>query len=224
MPRSTSGNGRPPVNARIPSARFARASSGVITVRVIDAPATEPGTVVWPAVVVEVVVGVVDDVLELLVVDCEVVVLASVVVLELLVVDCEVVVLASVVVLELLVVDCEVVVLASVVVLELLVVDCEVVVLASVVVVVGVLVVVVPVGPQNWMLEMSGVLPWPTGGKPSLLKEPAVAAGSYTSVLDPGPPFTSTAVMGTDEDQVPPVTVPTPMVTTLSLPAGFSNT
>ncbi len=79
-------------------------------------------------------------------------------------------------------------------------------------------------GPQNWMLEMSGVFPLPTGGRPSFENVPEVCAGSSVVSFDPGPPLTSTPEIGRVEDQSPPVASASEMVTTDSLPAGFSNT
>jgi hypothetical protein len=105
------------------------------------------------------------------------------------------------------------------------VVDVDVVVVVDVDVVdVDVVVVTGTSGPQNWTLEMSGRLPEPTGGSRSLLNVPDVWGGEYDVTTPLGPPFTTTAEIGTVEDHDPPVAVAFVIVTTDSLPGGVSKT
>mgnify|MGYP000553033149 CR=1 FL=1 len=180
--------------------------------------------VVGAAVVVVVEVVVVDVV----VVEVVVVVGAAVVVVALVVVGAAVVVVAFVVVVALVVVGAAVVVVAFVVVVALVVVGAAVVVVALVVVgltvvVVDVVVVAGGIAPQNWTLEMSGVLPPPTLGRPALENVPLEAGGVNVAVTEPGPPLTIRCDTGLVDVQVPPSSRSLPMFTTLPLPEGPSK-
>ncbi len=101
-----------------------------------------------------------------------------------------------------------------------------VVVVATAVVVVAATVVVVATTsePQNWMFEMSGVLPCPTFGRSVFANVPAVADGVSVAITAPGPPFTTMAAMASVAVQEPPVAVPFVIVTTDWDPVGFSKT
>ena len=68
-------------------------------------------------------------------------------------------------------------------------------------------------GPQNWMLEMSGVCSDPTTGSPTRVNVPLVAGGSYHVTSASGPPFTTTAEMSTVEDHSPTSAVPSTVTT-----------
>ena len=145
-----------------------------------------------------------------------VVVGAAVVVVALVVVGAAVVVVAFVVVVALVVVGAAVVVVAFVVVVALVVVGLTVVVVDVVVVAGG-------IAPQNWTLEMSGVLPPPTLGRPALENVPLEAGGVNVAVTEPGPPLTIRCDTGLVDVQVPPSSRSLPMFTTLPLPEGPSK-
>jgi hypothetical protein len=192
----------------------------------------EDGTEVAPATVV--VGAAVVVVVDVVVVGAAVVVVVEVVVVDVVVVEVVVVVGAAVVVVALVVVGAAVVVVAFVVVVALVVVGAAVVVVAFVVVValvvVGLTVVVVDVvvvaggiAPQNWTLEMSGVLPPPTLGRPALENVPLEAGGVNVAVTEPGPPLTIRCDTGLVDVQVPPSSRSLPMFTTLPLPEGPSK-
>lgn len=192
----------------------------------------EDGTEVAPATVV--VGAAVVVVVDVVVVGDAVVVVVDVVVVDVVVVEVVVVVGAAVVVVALVVVGAAVVVVAFVVVVALVVVGAAVVVVAFVVVValvvVGLTVVVVDVvvvaggiAPQNWTLEMSGVLPPPTLGRPALENVPLEAGGVNVAVTEPGPPLTIRCDTGLVDVQVPPSSRSLPMFTTLPLPEGPSK-
>ncbi len=249
MPTITSGSEVLPVTASgwtVPSARTRTLSSLLIDVslRTSDGEMVvlvevvlvdvllveldvEDGTEVAPATVV---VGAA----VVVVVDVVVVGAAVVVVVDVVVVEVVVVVGAAVVVVALVVVGAAVVVVAFVVVVALVVVGAAVVVVAFVVVValvvVGLTVVVVDVvvvaggiAPQNWTLEMSGVLPPPTLGRPALENVPLEAGGVNVAVTEPGPPLTIRCDTGLVDVQVPPSSRSLPMFTTLPLPEGPSK-
>ena len=192
----------------------------------------EDGTEVAPATVV--VGAAVVVVVDVVVVGDAVVVVVDVVVVDVVVVEVVVVVGAAVVMVALVVVGAAVVVVAFVVVVALVVVGAAVVVVAFVVVValvvVGLTVVVVDVvvvaggiAPQNWTLEMSGVLPPPTLGRPALENVPLEAGGVNVAVTEPGPPLTIRCDTGLVDVQVPPSSRSLPMFTTLPLPEGPSK-
>ncbi len=120
------------------------------------------------------------------------------------------------------------VVVAFVVVVALVVVGAAVVVVALVVVgltvvVVDVVVVAGGIAPQNWTLEMSGVVPPPTLGRPALENVPLEAGGVNVAVTEPGPPLTIRCDTGLVDVQVPPSSRSLPMFTTLPLPEGPSK-
>ncbi len=100
------------------------------------------------------------------------------------------------------------------------------VVFGAVVVVSGTVVVVVGgwLSPQNCTLEMSGMFPLPTSGSASFENCALVWGGENVTRTAAGPPLTMMAAIGVVECIVPPVSVPLLMVTTASLPDGFSKT
>lgn len=205
----------------------------LVELDVEDGTEVAPATVVVGAavvVVVDVVVvgAAVVVVVDVVVVEVVVVVGAAVVVVALVVVGAAVVVVAFVVVVALVVVGAAVVVVAFVVVVALVVVGAAVVVVALVVVgltvvVVDVVVVAGGIAPQNWTLEMSGVLPPPTLGRPALENVPLEAGGVNVAVTEPGPPLTIRCDTGLVDVQVPPSSRSLPMFTTLPLPEGPSK-
>jgi hypothetical protein len=88
---------------------------------------------------------------------------------------------------------------------------------ADVVVVTGML------EPQNCTLEMSGVLPWPTGGSPLFENEPVTCGGAIEYSTDAGPPFTMIAEIGLVDAHHAPSADSCDNVTTCSLPLGESK-
>ena len=241
MPTITSGSEVLPVTASgwtVPSARTRTLSSLLIDVslRTSDGEMVvlvevvlvdvllveldvEDGTEVAAATVV--VGAAVVVVVDVVVVGAAVVVVVEVVVVEVVVVDvvvvgAAVVVVAFVVVVALVVVGAAVVVVAFVVVVALVVVGLTVVVVDVVVVAGG-------IAPQNWTLEMSGVLPPPTLGRPALENVPLEAGGVNVAVTEPGPPLTIRCDTGLVDVQVPPSSRSLPMFTTLPLPEGPSK-
>jgi hypothetical protein len=79
------------------------------------------------------------------------------------------------------------------------------------------------VGPQNWMLEMSGVLPSPTSGSTPFENDPDVCAGLNVISTESLPPLMMIAEIGTLDWKLPPVASPE-TVTMPWLPDGFSKT
>jgi hypothetical protein len=72
------------------------------------------------------------------------------------------------------------------------------------------------VGPQNWRLEMSGVLPLPTAGSAAFENEPDVCAGLKVFSTESLPPLMMIAEIGTLDWKEPPVA--SPLTDTLPLP------
>ena len=79
------------------------------------------------------------------------------------------------------------------------------------------------VGPQNCTFETSGVLPWPTFGRPAFEKVPLSCGGVNDVNTDAGPPFTMMPETASVDCHVAPEADAPLSVTTCSLPAGDSK-